>query len=96
MRGYGPRRAESLALPAEEHRLPVGRPDFKSGEAHACVPGRFDSCLFRQIHVPDHSLHARPAAHCCNQIGRRGELPVADDIPYAPRAACLSPQRSPT
>ncbi len=44
----GSQRDESLAWMAEEHRLPVGRPDFKSGEMHACVSGRFDSCLFRQ------------------------------------------------
>ena len=43
----GSQRHESLAWMAEEHRLPVGRPDFKSGETHACVSGRFDSCLFR-------------------------------------------------
>ncbi len=40
--------AASLLSFAEERRIPVGRPDFKSGGMHACVFGRFDSCLFRQ------------------------------------------------
>jgi hypothetical protein len=34
---------------AEERRLPVGRPDFKSGGMHAGVFGRFDSYLFRHL-----------------------------------------------
>jgi hypothetical protein len=34
---------------AEERRLPVGRPDFKSGGMHAGVFGRFNSYLFRQL-----------------------------------------------
>ena len=28
--------------------LPVGRPDFKSGEGRETALGGFDSCLFRQ------------------------------------------------
>ena len=40
-----------LGSEVEEHRLPVGRPDFKSGETHEGVSGGFDSHLFRHIHL---------------------------------------------
>ena len=38
-----------LAWMAEEHRPPVGRPVFKTGEVAAGSPGGFDSHLFRHL-----------------------------------------------
>ncbi len=45
------RRIFLIGLQAEEHRLPVGRPDFKSGGTREGVFGRFDSYLFRHKYL---------------------------------------------
>ena len=69
---------------AEEHRLPVGRPDFKSGEMHACVSGRFDSCLFRhRIQYPfefiEYNLWTSSATYktTYSQISKPAEFDLA-------------------